>query len=124
MHHANYYYGHAHVLARYCGLTDPAHPPRMLGYLQHGWNIGDGMAPGVPLVDGSPMFVWSEETRRRSVSQGRRNVLAIGAPFAYLTEMTPDAGAPREGTIFYVPRVGGTAGHGRPPAPDRRGEVR
>ncbi|WP_033343749.1 hypothetical protein [Catenuloplanes japonicus] len=101
MHHANYYYGHAHVLARYCGLTDPAHPPRMLGYLQHGWNIGDGMAPGVPLVDGSPMFVWSEETRRRSVSQGRRNVLAIGAPFAYLTEMTPDAGAPREGTIFY-----------------------
>ncbi|MFI5843681.1 hypothetical protein ACIA8K_28665 [Catenuloplanes sp. NPDC051500] len=102
MHHANYYYGHAHVLARYCGLTDPAHPPRMLGYLQHGWNIGDGMAPGVPLVNGSPMFVWSEETRRRSISQGRRNVLAIGAPFAYLTEMTP---APekdeREGTIFY-----------------------
>jgi hypothetical protein len=102
MHHANYYYGHAHVLARYCGLTDPAHPPRMLGYLQHGWNIGDGMAPGVPLVNGSPMFVWSEETRRRSVSQGRRNVLAIGAPFAYLTGMTPDPGADeREGTIFY-----------------------
>ncbi|GAB7050020.1 hypothetical protein [Catenuloplanes indicus] len=102
MHHANYYYGHAHVLARYCGLADPAHPPRMLGYLQHGWNIGDGLAPGVPFVDGSPLFVWSEETRRRAVSQGRRNVIAIGSPFAYLQEMTPSATVEeRAGTIFY-----------------------
>ncbi|GAB7042058.1 MULTISPECIES: hypothetical protein [Catenuloplanes] len=101
MHHANYYYGHAHVLARYCGLADPAHPPRMLGYLQHGWNIGDGLAPGVPFVDGSPLFVWSEETRRRAVSQGRRNVIAIGSPFAYLHELEPPAGTERDGTIFY-----------------------
>ncbi|MDP9797808.1 hypothetical protein J2S43_006320 [Catenuloplanes nepalensis] len=101
MHHANYYYGHAHVLARYCGLADPTHPPRMLGYLQHGWNIGDGLAPGVPFVDGSPLFVWSEETRRRAVSQGRRNVVAIGSPFAYLHELEPATGEEREGTIFY-----------------------
>lgn len=101
MHHANYYYGHAHVLAEYCGLPDPMHPPRMRGYLQHGWNIGDGMAPGVPLVSGSRLLVWSEQTRRRAHSQGRRNVLAVGAPFAYLMTMRPETGVEREGTIFY-----------------------
>jgi hypothetical protein len=101
MHHANYYYGHAHVLAEYCGLPDPVHPPRIQGYLQHGWNIGDGMAPGVPYVAGTRLLVWSEETRRRSFSQGRRNVVAVGAPFAYLLTMRPGSGAAREGTIFY-----------------------
>jgi hypothetical protein len=102
MHHANYYYGHAHVLARYCDLAEPLHPPRIQGYLQHGWNIGDGLAPGVPFVEGSRLLVWSEETRRRAWSQGRRNVTVVGSPFAYLLEMddTPPA-EPREGTIFY-----------------------
>ena len=67
MHHANHFYGHAHVLARYCGL-DADHPPRMQGYLQHGWNIGDGLARGVPYVERSPIFVWSDRTRRRAWS--------------------------------------------------------
>jgi hypothetical protein len=84
MHHANYYYGHAHVLARYCGLPEPLHPPRIRGYLQHGWNIGDGLAPGVPFVEGSPLLVWSEQVRRRAWSQGRRDVVVVGSPFAYL----------------------------------------
>ncbi|MCA2213167.1 hypothetical protein [Jidongwangia harbinensis] len=101
MHHANYYYGHGHVLARYCGLDEPMHPPRMQGYLQHGWNIGDGLAPGVPFVAGSRLLVWSEETRRRAFSQGRRNVVAVGSPFAYLMTMTPETGTEPEGTIFY-----------------------
>ena len=39
MHHHNHYYGQAHILARYAGLDDD-HPPRLRGYLQHGWNIG------------------------------------------------------------------------------------
>lgn len=104
MHHANYYYGHAHVLARYCQLDEPTHPPRMIGYLQHGWNIGDGLAPGVPFVDGSKLLVWSDRTRRRAWSLGRRNVIVTGAPFVYLLDLErSDAdGAPaREGTIFY-----------------------
>ncbi|HEX8630544.1 MAG TPA: hypothetical protein VF755_20485 [Catenuloplanes sp.] len=102
MHHANYYYGHAHVLARYCRLDDPVHPPRMLGYLQHGWNIGDGLAPGVPFVEGSNLLVWSERTRRRAWSQGRRQAIVAGAPFAYLLAMEPEPpGQRREGTIFY-----------------------
>jgi hypothetical protein len=106
MHHANYHYGHAHILARYCQIPDPLHPPRIKGYLQHGWNIGDGLAPGTPFVSGSRVLVWSEETRRRSWSQGRRDVVVVGAPFAYLLEMEPEAPGengetPGEGTIFY-----------------------
>ena len=102
MHHANYYYGHAHVLARYCELPEPLHPPRIQGYLQHGWNIGDGLAPGVPFVEGSPLLVWSEQVRRRAWSQGRRDVTVVGSPFAYLLEMQSGAaGHEREGTIFY-----------------------
>ena len=102
MHHANYYYGHADVLARYCGLAEPLHPPRMQGYLQHGWNIGDGMAPGVPFVEGSRLLVWSEQVRRRAWSQGRRDVVVVGSPFAYLLELKKDEPQPeREGTIFY-----------------------
>jgi hypothetical protein len=102
MHHANYYYGHAHVLAQYCELPEPLHPPRMQGYLQHGWNIGDGLAPGVPFVEGSRLLVWSEQVRRRAWSLGRRDVVVVGSPFAYLLEMdqTP-ADQKREGTIFY-----------------------
>ena len=102
MHHANYYYGHAHVLAEYCALPEPLHPPRIQGYLQHGWNIGDGLAPGVPFVEGSPLLVWSEQVRRRAWSQGRRDAVVVGSPFAYLLEMEPIAtDHAREGTIFY-----------------------
>ncbi len=102
MHHANHFYGHAHVLARYCGLDDE-NPPRIDGYVQHGWNIGDGLAPGTPYVAGSPIFVWSEQTRRRAWSLGRRNVVVTGAPFIYLLaheSATPPA-EQRDGTIWY-----------------------
>jgi len=102
MHHANQFYGHTYVLARYCEMPDPYHPQRVDGYLQHGWNIGDGLAPGVPFVHGSSLFVWSERTRRRAWSQGRRNVVAIGAPFAYLLGLENEpVDAERAGTIFY-----------------------
>jgi hypothetical protein len=102
MHHANQFYGHTYVLARYCDMPDPEHPQRVAGYLQHGWNIGDGLAPGVPFVHGSTLFVWSERTRRRAWSQGRRNVVTIGAPFAYLLTMEPEERpVERAGTIFY-----------------------
>ncbi|MFB9236714.1 hypothetical protein ACFFWC_14325 [Plantactinospora siamensis] len=102
MHQANYYYGHAHVLARYCALPEPLHPPKMRGYLQHGWNIGDSQAADLRVVHGSRVFVWSEQTRRRAWSQGHRNAVVTGAPFAYLVAMEPEPPAQRrEGTIFY-----------------------
>jgi hypothetical protein len=102
VHHANHFYGHAYVLARYCGL-DVEPVPRILGYLQHGWNIGDGLAPGTPYAEGSPIFVWSEQTRRRAWSLGRRNVIVTGAPWIYLLAMEPERpdDPPREGTIWY-----------------------
>lgn len=102
MHHANHYYGHSHVLARYCGL-DERDPPRIHGYLQHGWNIGDGLALDHEFVAGTPVFLWSERTRRRSWSLGRRQTYVVGSPWAYLLRMEPDLGAveQREGTIWY-----------------------
>jgi hypothetical protein len=102
MHHANHFYGHAHILAAYCGL-DKEHPPRMSGYLQHGWNIGDGLAPGTPYVAGSSIFLWSEQARRRSWSLGRRSTVVVGAPWIYLASMMSDpvVERAREGTIWY-----------------------
>jgi hypothetical protein len=102
VHHANHFYGHAHILAEYCGL-DPEHPPRINGYLQHGWNVVDGLGAGTPYVPGRPIFVWSEQTRRRAWSMGRRQATVVGAPFLYLLTMRPEPEnpEPREGTIFY-----------------------
>ena len=102
MHHANHYYGHSHVLARYCGL-DEQRPPRIHGYLQHGWNIGDGLAADHEFVTGTPVLLWSERTRRRAWSLGRRETYVVGSPWAYLLRMEPDPGVveQREGTIWY-----------------------
>ncbi|WP_250029037.1 hypothetical protein [Paractinoplanes maris] len=102
MHHANHFYGHAHILAEYCGL-DPEHPPRIDGYVQHGWNVVDGLGLGTPYVPGRPIFVYSERTRRRAWSMGRRQATVVGAPFLYLIALRPEApdAPPREGTIFY-----------------------
>lgn len=102
MHHANHYYGYSHLLARYCGL-DERDPPRIHGYLQHGWNIADGMAGDHGYVAGVPLFLWSERTRRRAVSLGRRPSYVVGSPWAYLLLMEPRLGAVenREGTIWY-----------------------
>jgi hypothetical protein len=101
VHHANHYYGHSHVLARYCGLDD-TDPPRLRGYLQHGWNIGDGLAPDHEYTPGVPSFLWSERTRRRAWSLGHRQGYVVGAPFAYLLTMQPLSDSDqREGTIWY-----------------------
>ncbi|HEX5201977.1 MAG TPA: hypothetical protein VFW27_18775 [Actinoplanes sp.] len=102
MHHGNHFYGHAHVLAEYCGL-DPEHPPRIEGYVQHGWNVVDGLGAGTPYMPGRPIFVWSEQTRRRAWSMGRRQATVIGAPFLYLLRLAPEPAEPvtREGTIWY-----------------------
>ena len=102
MHHANHFYGHAHVLAEYCGL-DPEDPPRINGYLQHGWNVVDGLGLGTPYVQGRPIFVWSEQTRRRAWSMGRRQATVVGAPFLYLLDLVPEPAEPveRAGTIWY-----------------------
>ena len=102
MHHANHFYGHAHILARYAGLKVD-YPPTIWGYVQHGWNIYDGFAAGTQFVPGRPKFVWSDAPRRRGWSIGRRDYTVIGSPWAYLLRLEADTPPPkkREGTIFY-----------------------
>lgn len=101
MHHANHFYGHAHIMARYAGIEDP---PRIWGYLQHGWNILDGFAVGTPFVAGMPKFVWSDGVRRRGWSMDRRNYYVIGSPWSYLLRVEPELAVQdpnAAGTIFY-----------------------
>ena len=103
MHHANHFYGHAHIMARYAGLG-AGEAPRIWGYLQHGWNILDGFAYNTAFVDGMPKFVWSDTVRRRGWSMGLRNYDVIGAAWLYLLELYPELSTPANdaaGTIFY-----------------------
>lgn len=104
MHHTNHYYGHAHLMARYAGLADWPHPPRIWGYLQHGWNLHHGFDPAADLVPGLPKFVWSERPRDVGHRLGLRDYHVIGAPWAYLLALEPELGAAeaeQRGTIFY-----------------------
>ena len=105
MHHHNHYYGQTHILARYCGLNDE-HPPRIRGYLQHGWNVGCGWNPVQEFFDGAWRYTWSDPPARRGYSLGRRNYHVVGAPFLYLADMEPDLGAvpeaERSGTLWFL----------------------
>lgn len=103
MHHANHFYGHAHIMARYAGLSTV---PRIFGYLQHGWNTWDGFAVGTPFAPNYPKFVWSEAVARRGWATGLRNYAVVGSPWAYLLLLERqrewDMSDPqREGTIVY-----------------------
>jgi hypothetical protein len=105
MHHANHFYGHAHIMARYVGLE---HPPRIWGYLQHGWNMHDGFAVGTVFAEGYPKYVWSQACVRRGHAAGLRDYQVVAAPWLYLLRLEAQrewlASAPareREGTIVY-----------------------
>ncbi len=103
MHHANHFYGHAHILARY---VDLAEVPRIWGYLQHGWNTHDGFAVGTVFAPNFPKFVWSDVVARRAWATGLRDVQVVGSPWAYLLKLEEqeqwDEGEhEREGTIVY-----------------------
>ena len=84
MHHANHFYGHAHIMARYVGLD---HPPRIWGYLQHGWNMHDGFAVGTVFTPQYTKYVWSEACARRGWAAGLRNYMVVAAPWLYLLEL-------------------------------------
>lgn len=99
---SNHWYGHAHILARYCGLDD-ADPPPIKGVLQHGWTFVHGFGYGHRPPLGYARFAWSDVCRRRGQAIGWREYYIIGAPFGYLMAMEPpDPNAPEpEGTIWY-----------------------
>lgn len=101
MHHANHFYGHAHIMARYAGLAEV---PRIWGYLQHGWNLHDGFAVGTHFAPGYPKFVWTDVVARRAWAAGLRNLEVVSSPWSYLLHLEPadEAAVPlREGTIVY-----------------------
>jgi hypothetical protein len=99
VHQANHFYGHAHILSRYAKTRTQHTIP---GYVQHGWNILDGFPVGQKVIEGSPLYVWSDSVVRRGWSRGRRHYHVIGAPWNYLLELEPDPpDVTREGTIFY-----------------------
>jgi len=101
MHHSNHWYGHAHVLARYCGLDDKL-PPPIRGVVQHGWNTVDGYGPQQNFEPGWTKFVWSRQVARRGRPAGRRGYYPIGAPWLYLLAMEPIVPEDkREGTLWY-----------------------
>jgi hypothetical protein len=103
VHHANHFYGHAHILARYVGLD---HPPRIWGYLQHGWNLHDGFAVGTVFAPLYPKLVWSEACARRGWAAGLRDYVTVGAPWLYLLRLEDQEGwesttPERDGTLVY-----------------------
>ena len=100
MDHTNHWYGHAHILAEYCGL-DPAAPPPIRGVIQHGWTFVHGLGYGHYNDWSFTKLVWSDLCRRRGQVIGWRNFAVIGAPLLYLMRLRPEVPAEREGTIWY-----------------------
>src|SRR5262245_31609709 len=97
---SNHWYGHAHILARHCGL-DAQQPPRINGVIQHGWTFVHGFGFGHRPPEGFAKYVWSDVCRRRGQSIGWRDYYVIGAPFLYLLQQEPQPQEEREGTIWY-----------------------
>ncbi len=104
MHSHNDWYGHVRLLARYAGQPT-GRPPRIWGYLQHGWNVHNGFGARTPMAPGMPRLVWSDGPRRRGWDAGEYGYRVIGAPWAYLLRLEPRLGVVserrRRGTIFY-----------------------
>jgi len=53
----NRFYGHVHLLAKYCGLEGS---PWINGYLQHGWNATDGFGNYLGSKRSANKYVWSK----------------------------------------------------------------
>ena len=82
----NRFYGHVHLLAKYCGLEDS---PWINGYLQHGWNATDGFGNYLGSKRSANKYVWSKRCENVIKQNGKDNVFAIGAPWLYLTDVFP-----------------------------------
>lgn len=99
---SNHWYGHAHVLAEYCGL-DKDNPPRINGVIQHGWTFVHGFGYGHNPPHGFAKYVWGDVNRRRGHAIGWRDYVTIGAPFLYLDRMREREAreSEPEGTIWF-----------------------
>jgi hypothetical protein len=84
----NRFYGHVHLLAKYCGLEGS---PWINGYLQHGWNATDGFGNYLGSKRSAHKYVWSKRCENIIEQNGKKNVFAIGAPWLYLSDVYPQA---------------------------------
>jgi hypothetical protein len=82
----NRFYGHVHLLAKYCGIEGT---PWINGYLQHGWNATDGFGNYLGSKRSANKFVWSKRCENIIKKNGYQNVFAIGAPWLYLADTYP-----------------------------------
>jgi hypothetical protein len=97
MHLDNDWYGHRRVLSEYCGVDNrPAFATILHGWI---WNLGPDR--GHRRVTSAPYLLWNH----RHLMQGRRNgivnVDAIGAPFAYLSQLRRGTIHHPEGTVLF-----------------------
>ena len=95
----NRFYGHVHLLAKYCGLQGS---PWINGYLQHGWNATDGFGNYLGSKRSANKYVWSKRCENIIKRNGNKNVFAIGAPWLYLSDVYPQAtNQNRSGVVAY-----------------------
>jgi hypothetical protein len=94
----NRFYGHLHILAKYCGLTDV---PFLNGYLQHGWNATDGFGNYLGKKRNADKFVWSKRCENL-IKPYKENVYSIGAPWLYLEDIfPPKQNIEKKGVVAY-----------------------
>jgi hypothetical protein len=95
----NRFYGHVHLLAKYCGLEGS---PWINGYLQHGWNATDGFGNYLGSKRSANKYVWSKRCENIIKQNGKKNVFSIGAPWLYLSDVDPQAtNQKRSGVVAY-----------------------
>jgi hypothetical protein len=95
----NRFYGHVHLLAKYCGLEGS---PWINGYLQHGWNATDGFGNYLGSKRSANKYVWSKRCENSIKQNGKKNVFSIGAPWLYLSDVYPQAtNQNRSGVVAY-----------------------
>lgn len=95
----NRFYGHVHLLAKYCGLQGS---PWINGYLQHGWNATDGFGNYLGSKRSANKYVWSKRCENIIKQNGKKNVFAIGAPWLYLPDVYPRVtNKNRSGVVAY-----------------------
>ncbi len=95
----NRFYGHVHLLAKYCGLEGS---PWINGYLQHGWNATDGFGNYLGSKRSANKYVWSKRCENIIKQNGKKNVVAIGAPWLYLSDVYPQETNPKgTGVVAY-----------------------
>lgn len=108
MHPHNRYAGAARILAVAAKDRPVWTAPSIPGHVQHDHDLLAPCAAAEELHPSLTAFVWDTAALRRRARLGRRNQVAIGAPFLYLTDRTwrsldaLGSGAPRLDTTAEV----------------------